>query len=337
MPFGERLKKFIADPDVAIDLGTANTRIFARGRGLVCDEPSVVRQHRRDETARTDAVSSGCTSCVTPLRGGVVEDVVAAASFLGPLLRRARKFGLTQPRAIACAPTDAAREEVAALLACVRLAGISEVKIVPEPLAAAVGAGLDMCSPYAQMLVGIGAGVTDVAVIRAGSLVKTAAARIGCADMHAAVRARVADCYGVILYDGEAERLTKELGAAYGVTSGGFGRAVGIGKRWGRETEVEVSSADVCEAVQTAVAVIRETVRGALLSLDHVVAAEVIESGICLTGGGARLRGMKEVIACETSVEVRVAPDPLRAVINGAGQMLAVGEMTKLWNKNERR
>ena len=187
------------------------------------------------------------------------------------------------------------------------------------------------------MLVDVGAGVTDVAVIRAGALVKTVAARIGCADMHAAVRARVANRYGVILCGNEAERLTRELGTAYGVTSDDSRRAVGIDKRRGRETGVEVSSADVSEAIRPTVAVISETVRGALLGLDEVVAAEVIESGVCLTGGGACLRGMKEVIECETSVEVRVAPEPLRAVINGAGQMLAVGELTRLWNKDERR
>lgn len=316
----ERLKNFLADPDVAIDLGTANTRVFARGRGLVADEPSVVS-----------------TSCARPLRGGVVVDVVAAASLLGPLLRRARKFGLTRPRAIASAPAGASKAEVAALADGVRLAGVSDVEVVPEPLAAAVGAGIEVSSPYAHMLVDVGAGATEVAVIRAGALVKTVLVRAGCDDMHAAVRHRVADRYGVILRGNEAERLTRELGTAYGFTAGGARRVLGRDKRRGRETRVEVSGADVSEAIRPTVAVIGETVRGALLGLDHNVAAEVIESGLCLTGGGACLRGMKELIECATSVEVRVAHDPLRAVIDGAGQMLAVGELTRLWSKNGRR
>ena len=150
--------------------------------------------------------------------------------------------------------------------------------------------------------------------------------------MHAAIQARVSDRYGVILYREEAERLTRELGTAYSVTARCSSRAFGIDKRRGREACVEVSDEDVSEAIQPTVAVSRETVHGALLSLALVVAAEVIESGICLTGGGACLRGMKEVMACETSVEVRVAPDPLHAVINGAGQMLAVGADTGLWH-----
>lgn len=337
MALGERLKNFFGDPNVAIDLGTANVRVFARGRGLVCEEPSLLGAHSGDGPARVGDPAGVCASCVRPLRGGAVEDVAAAASLLGPLLRRARRFGLNGPRAIACAPAGATRGEVSALLAAVRLAGVWEVEVVPAPLAAAVGAGLEVCSPYAQMIVDVGAGITEVAVIRSGSLIKTAASRVGCSDMRATVRARVAERSGVILYEQEAERLMRELGSARGVTARGSRRALGIDERRGEEAEVEVSSADVADAIRPVVASITETVRGALVSLDHGAAAEVIETGICLAGGGARLRGMKEVVACETSVDVRVAPDPLRAVIDGAGQMLVVGEMTRLWNRNGRR
>jgi rod shape-determining protein MreB len=141
----------------------------------------------------------------------------------------------------------------------------------------------------------------------------------------------VAESRGVILREREAERLTVELGAAYGITARDTRRAVGIDRRRGREAEVEVCSSEVTEAIRPVVASIAETVRGALVSLDHKAAAEVIETGICLTGGGALLRGMDEVIACATSVEVRIAPDPLRAVIGGAGRMLDVGAATRLW------
>lgn len=332
MSLSEKLKKLIADPDVAIDLGTANTRLFAHGKGLVCDEPSAVSQHQKSWTAPGNDLPSGYGSRVSPLRGGVVTDVVAAASLLKPLLVRARKFGLRQPRVLACAPSDASPSEVRALVTGVNLAGAPNVRVVPEPLAAAVGSGLDISSPYAQMLVDIGDGVTDIAVIRSGSLIRTAATRNGCSDMHAAVRATVAKRYGVILYEKEAERLTREIGTARSVNDVESARALGIKQGQGCETDIEVSSRDAAEAIQPVIDVIRECVRVAFHSLASDVAVEVIESGIHLTGGGACLRGMKEIMAEATSVEVKLSPDPLHAVINGAGQMLAVGANTGLWH-----
>jgi rod shape-determining protein MreB len=339
LSISDRFIKLIADPDLALDLGNANTRLYALGKGLICDEPSVTRLSPGDTTVRVGGrpltdMSGRVTSCapsMTPLNGGVVTDVDAATELLAPLIRRARLYGLSKPRVLACAPTDATQREVDALIEAVTRAGASSVKVVREPQAAAVGAGLDISLPYAQMLIDIGDGVTDIAVIRSGQLIKTAAVRSACRDIYAMIQALVAKRYNVILYWREVERLAREFGLAQEIPSRPPCNALGLDRATGHETEMIVSNTDVSEAIEPVIRKIREMLRGVLRSLPNDSAAEVIESGVCLTGGGTYLPGLKEMFAAETSLDVRVAPDPLRAVINGAGQMLAVGAETGLW------
>jgi rod shape-determining protein MreB and related proteins len=339
LSISDKLIKLIADPDLALDLGNANTRLYALGKGLICDEPSVVRLSPGDTSIGmgrrhfTEMSSRGMSSApsMTPLTGGVVTNVSAATELLAPFIRRARLYGLSKPRVLACAPSDASPREVAALVTAVTRAGASSVKVVREPQAAAVGAGLDISLPYAQMLIDIGDGVTDIAVIRSGQLIKTAAVRSACRDIYAMIQSLVAKRYNVILYWREVERLAGEVGLAQEVPSRPPSIALGLDRSTGHEKEMTVSDTDVSDAIEPVVRKIRETLRAVIRHLPHDSAAEVIESGVCLTGGGTYLQGMKEMIAAETSLDVRIAPDPLRAVINGAGQMLAVGAETGLW------
>jgi rod shape-determining protein MreB len=213
-----------------------------------------------------------------------------------------------------------------------RLTGVSDVKVVPEPLAAAVGSGLDVSSPYAQALIDIGDGVTDIAIIRSGVLIKKAAVRLACGNFHLAVRRTVANRYGVLIPLREAERLTREIGAVCrSAKLKATSPALGLDRLTRRETAVSVNREDVCNAIRPVIRIILETVREMFRCLPPDTAAEVIESGICLTGGGAFLKGVKELIAEETSLEVRVAADPLHGVISGAGQMLSVGVSTGFW------
>lgn len=205
------------------------------------------------------------------------------------------------------------------------------MRVVAEPLAAAVGAGLDLSLPYAEMIVDVGAGVTDIAVIRSGELVKSAAVRTACCDFHTMVQQLAARRYGVILYRREAERLTREFGWSREGLPRAASVALGVERAGGGQAEVSVTAADVAEAIRPALEIIRETLRRFFRGLAHDLAAEVIESGVCLTGGGACIPGIKELIAAETSLDVRVAPDPLRSVISGAGQMLDVGADRGLW------
>jgi rod shape-determining protein MreB len=332
-----RLRRAIADPDLAIDLGTANKRLFALGKGLIADEPSLVRVDTATgsveaigvRAARLDA-STHDERAVAPLRAGFVADVDVAVSLLTPLFRRARRLGLVRPRVLACAPAGASEEEREAVVAAARRAGAASVHLAPEPLAAAIGAGLDVSSPYAQMLVDLGDGVTDIAVVASGSIVTASSVRVACSDMHAAVRDRIAEVHDAILYANEAERLTRRVGVLEKMRDSNL-TALGRDRTSGREVEVIVSGYDVSRAIDPVATTIVGAVRDTVRDLPATLSCEVIESGICLTGGGARLPGFAERIARATSLDVEPAADPLRAVINGAKQMLAIGSATGIW------
>ena len=332
------LRKFVAPPDLALDLGTANTRLYAVGHGLIADEPSMI--HVQPETGAVEAVGARAAwlachdpyaNSVSPLHAGVVVDVEAATSLLKPFLQRAQRLGFFKPRALACAPTDACKEEREALIEATRRAGASAVVVVPEPLAAAIGAGLDIASPYAQMLVNIGYGVTDIAVIRSGGLIKTSAVRTACSDLHRAIAQMVSFRYGLLLFPQEAERLTHLIGATQNYDEERLFITAGTDLLTGEPTDLCISSQDVNEAMEPVLDVIVEAIHDVVRDLPLETSCEVIENGICLTGGGAQLQGLSDRLAAATQLEVRVPDDPMRAVINGARQMLDVGVATDVW------
>jgi rod shape-determining protein MreB and related proteins len=326
-------------PDLAIDLGTANTRLYARGHGLIADEPTLIKL--QPGTGVIEAVGARAARlskmdrfayAISPLHAGVVADIEAASSLLKFFLSRAQRLGILRPRALACAPTDACKEEREALIEATRRAGASAVVVVAEPLAAAIGAGLDVASHYAQMIVDIGDGVTDIAVIRSGALITTSAVRTACSDLRHSVSQTIAFRYGVLLFSDEAERLMRTAGAAREDERERLLLTQGTDLLTGEAMSLCVSSHDVVEAVEQPLEIIVNAVQKAVRNLPAETSAEVIESGVCLTGGGAHLQGMAERLAKATSLAVRVAADPMRAVINGACQMLKVGIATNIWN-----
>jgi rod shape-determining protein MreB len=326
-------------PDLAIDLGTANTRLYARGHGLIADEPTLIKI--QPGTGTIEAVGARAARlakldrtayAISPLHAGVVADIEAASSLLKFFLSRAQRLGILRPRAMVCAPTDACEEERAALIEATRRAGASTVVVVPEPMAAAIGAGLDVSSPYAQMIVDIGDGVTDIAVIRSGALITTSAARTACSDLRHCVSQMVAFRYGVLLFSDEAERLAQMVGAARDEDRERLFLTQGTDLLTGESMSLCVSSHDVVEAVDQPLGIIVDAVQKAVRDLPAETSCEVIENGLCLTGGGAQLQGLPERLEKATSLTVRVADDPMRAVINGACQMLKVGIATGIWN-----
>ncbi|MFN0083867.1 MAG: rod shape-determining protein [Blastocatellia bacterium] len=336
--FSSGLRGFFAAPDLAIDLGTANTRLYANGHGLIADEPSVIKL--QPGTGTVEAVGARAarlvkldpySPAVSPLHAGVVADVDAATSLLTPLLKRAHRFGIFKPRALACAPTDACEEERAALVEATRRAGASAVIVVPEPLAAAIGAGLDVASPYAQMLVDIGDGVTDIAVIRSGTLITTSAVRTACSDLRHSISQMVAFRYGVLPFPREAELLMHRIGASADFEQERLFLTAGTDLLSGRPISLCVSSYDLIGAIQPSLDIIIEAIHKTVRDLPPRTSCEVIENGICLTGGGAQLEGISDRLATATSLDVHSAKDPMRAVINGARQMLQVGVATNIW------
>jgi rod shape-determining protein MreB and related proteins len=268
---------------------------------------------------------------VAPIRGGFINNAPAATFLLKKLLKRTRRFGFSRPRVIVCAPSDVSERQSAALVESVRQSGASAVAVVPGPLAAAIGAGLDVSSRYAQLIVDIGAGVTDIAVIRDGNLIQTAAIRSAAGThLHRAVQKMTAKRYGIELSRNEAEILTRKLASVYRNPLPDFLKIFGLGDN-GREKCFIVESLDVCEAIRPIVGVIVEAIRRAVREMPPDACAEVIETGICLTGGVAELPGLVKLIAERTNLPVQLAPAPMYSVIDGASRMLETSTKTSFW------
>lgn len=333
-----RIKQFIAQPHIAVDLGTANTRVYATDRGDYAEEPSLVRHVTGEETRpRVDEYLTYCNRQVVsmPLRGGVIVDIGNAVNLLTPLLKRTRK-GLRQPVSLACAPTDTSIRERELLREALRHAGAAQVALIPEVWAAALGADLDVTLPWGQVLIDIGEGVTDMAIIRDGRIVHAAAIRTACSDLQKAVRGAIMAKHRVHVAHEELERLTHEL-AFLSQPAALPGRCITITgmdilKR--RQVRIEVASREVVEAMAPVVARMLGMVEAGLRQLPEQAACEIIEGGICLTGGGARIAGIDRLIAEITGLSVRVAADPLHSVINGAIKTLTYWEGKERWWEN---
>jgi rod shape-determining protein MreB len=323
-----QFRRIFPIPYLAIDLGTANTRIYALGKGLIAENPSVVQREPGEARlpGRTGGGRSEEDAYVLPVRSGVVIDVDAAVALLQPLIRRARRFGLLRPRGIVCLPTGARQSERDALVEATRRCGVSVLAVAPEPLAAALGGGLSVDSAYAQMLVDIGGGVTDIAVIRSGRIIHSKAIRTACGDLQAAIINEVAEGHGVQLPPREAERLVREAGARPESTAACCHIARGIGAG-GKSAIVRLDHAELRGILDPVFDTIVRGIFDFLRDLPPAAAAEVIEDCIWLTGGGACLRGMAERVAEVTTLEVRLVRDPMHAVINGAARMLSAAAL----------
>jgi len=325
-------------PNIVLDLGTANTRIYASELEGITEEPSLIRHIQQDTTAHgSDKYISYLNSKFVsmPLRGGVIVDIHNAISLLKPLVKRTRK-GLRQPVLLACAPTDTSEKERMLLSKAGLHAGASHVAIIPEVWAAAIGAGIDVTLPYAQVLIDIGEGVTDMAVIRDGRLVFAAAVRMACSDLHKAVRTAIIARHKVCLYPAEVERLTHEIESFSQMQTLPCKPITvdGIDIIKSCEVTIEVNSKEIVSALEPVVYKILRMIEFALQKLPERVADEISESGICLTGGGACIKGIDRLIAARTNLNVRVAADPIHSVINGAIQSLQFLKEKEYWWKN---
>ncbi|MGE0085553.1 MAG: rod shape-determining protein [Desulfococcaceae bacterium] len=325
-------RRITEKPNIAVDLGTANTRICVCEEGMIAEEPSLVRNIR--QAGNSDAYIAYLNSklCSFPLRGGVVTDINTAIRLLSPLFKKVIR-GMRQPVSLTCAPTDTSENERKMLAEAILRSGASHVAIIPEPWAAAIGAGLDVTLPYAQVLIDIGEGVTDMAVIREGRLIRTAAIRTACADIHKAIRKALVSRHKVYLYPEEIERLTQEsdAGLPLHTVSQKQMRVNGIHIARRREESIEVSQADVLRAMDPVISAILKMIGGHLRQLPEHIGAEITESGICLTGGGSCMKGLDRRIAAETGLNVSIAPDPVHAVINGANRTLQFWKDHESW------
>lgn len=280
---------------VAVDVGTAFCRVAAEKIGVVTIPTAL--------------------SAKPPLQGGVVVDAGGATDLLAPLLSRTKGLGLLGPLVLAGAPTDAHAREREALTGVLRKSGAARVRIVPEPLAAAVGSGIDISSPYAQMIVDIGEGVTDCIVLREGKIIASRAVRIGCGNLREELMRR---------FVSEGKKAPSREEADRVVATAGVGR-VGVQKETaeGADAFPGPLSASVHEVIEPAVAGILAAPAALLREIPDDVGCEIIESGILLTGGGALIPGLSERLAAATSVRVATPESPLDVVVRGLAWMLS--------------
>ncbi|MHA3770157.1 rod shape-determining protein [Verrucomicrobiota bacterium sgz303538] len=285
-------------PELVIDLGTAATRVAHRFGGMRV-QPSICAGRRA-------------------LGGGVVIDPEAAVELLRPMLSSTSRFGRTRPRVVACTPTDVTPYEREIVADCVTRAGAGSVTFVPEPVAAAVGAGIDIGSGRSTFLVDVGEGVTDCAVIQRGRVVQSLTVRVGCGDLRKRLKQSAKHIAHLELSDAEAERLLRSVG----VHASARGKDSCIGLRCGRVREERLSRRALHEALRPVLSEMLDTISALLRDLPANIAVEVIEDGIFLSGGGALLQGIREHVTRDTHVDVNVVANPLGAVVDGALAML---------------
>lgn len=314
--------------DLAVDLGTANTLVYERGRGVVLDEPSVVAveagtNHLLAAGTRAKEMlgrTPGHVHAVRPLQDGVISDADITERMLRYFVDQVRPSRLVRPRMVVCVPSEVTGVERRALEEAAVRSGARRVYVIEEPMAAAIGAGLPVHETAASMVVDIGGGTTDVAVISLGGIVTSRSLRVGGDEIDEAIIAFVKSEYSLLLGERSAEDIKVAVGSAFPLREECSTRIRGRDLVTGLPKTVSISSPQVRRAVEGPVLQIVELVRATLDICPPELAGDVLDNGITLTGGGALLRGLDERLRHELGVPVHVADDPLRAVVHGSGR-----------------
>ena len=322
---------------VAIDLGTANTVVYVEGAGIVFNEPSVVATEWADGKRFVRAVGSDAKlmmgktpdyiKTIRPLRNGVIADLEVAEQMIKHFIQKAQggRGGFwSGPEVVMCVPSGATPVERRALRDAATNAGARSVSLIDEPMAAAIGAGLPVAEPIGSMVVDIGGGTTEVGVISLQGLAYSRSEHVGGDRIDEAIAAYVRRKYNMLIGEATSERIKIEIGIARtppdgeGATARLSGRDVARGV----PAEIRLNQAEMAEAIAEPVARIMHVVRVALEHTQPEIAADVIDEGITMTGGGSLLRDIDLVMAEQTGLPVRIAADPLSCVALGAGRAL---------------
>jgi rod shape-determining protein MreB len=330
-----RLFRFPSN-DIAIDLGTVNTVVYARGKGIVLNEPSVVALELSGGMRRVKAVGAAAKlmmgktpdhiQTVRPLRDGVIADLDVAEQMIKHFIDKANGGPSRLPRhpeIVVCVPSGSTSVERRAIRDAATNAGASKVWLIEEPMAAAIGAGLPVTEPVGAMIVDIGGGTTEVAVLSLQGLAYSTSLRVGGDKMDDAITAAIRRKHNLMIGEATAERIKFELGTA--VRSADREATMRVRGRHlsaGMPQEIVITQSEIADALAEPVAHILGAVRMALENTAPELAADMVETGIVLTGGGALLTGMDSAMSASTGLPVMVANEPLTCVANGAGQSL---------------
>jgi rod shape-determining protein MreB len=316
--------------DLAIDLGTANTLVYAKGKGLVLNEPTVVALDSRTREVLaigTDAWqmigrTPGYIVAERPLRGGAITDFEVTERMLSVLLHRVGVSRLNRPKVLICVPSAITAVERRAVKEATRRAGASACYLIEQPMAAAIGAGLAISEPMGNMVVDIGGGTSEMAVISLGGVVAVRALRCGGFDFDASIQAYVRHEHGVAIGERTAEAVKHAIGSAFPHPDEQGAEIRGREVATGRPKLVVLSPEEVRAALEENVASVLDAAATCLGDAPPELAQDIMFQGIQLTGGGALLRGVSQRLADATAVPVHLVNAPLECVVQGAGQCL---------------
>ncbi|WP_025732019.1 rod shape-determining protein [Carnimonas nigrificans] len=320
--------------DLSIDLGTANTLIYVRGKGIVLDEPSVVTIRQSGNMRSVAAVgvdakrmlgrTPGNVTAIRPMKDGVIADFTVTEQMLQHFIRKVHQstFLTPSPRVLVCVPCMSTQVERRAIKESAEGAGAREVFLIEEPMAAAIGAGLPVEEAQGSMVVDIGGGTTEIAIISLSGVVYSESVRVGGDRFDEAITAYVRRHYGSLIGEATAERIKEEIGCAY---PGGELREIDVRGRnlaEGVPRSFTLNSNEILDALQEPLSSIVSAVKSALEQSPPELASDIAERGLVVTGGGALLRDIDKLLAEETGLPVIVADEPLSCVARGGGKAL---------------
>ena len=316
--------------DIGVDLGTANTLVFVKGKGIVIREPSVVAVDERTNPKTVVAVGAdakrmigrtpGSITAVRPIKDGVIADFDMTADMLKAFIKRAISSSpFNRARVMICIPSGVTEVERRAVHDAAKSAGARYVSLIEEPMAAAIGAGLPVLEATGSMIVDIGGGTSEVAVISLGDIVTSKSVRVAGDNFDDAIISYVKRTFNLLIGERSAEDIKLKLGSAYPYEGEAAMEIKGRNLIDGLPKSVEITSEQVRQALAVPVDEILDSIRYTLDRTPPELAADIIERGITLTGGGALLRGLDKLISAETGMPVKVAENPLDCVVNGTG------------------
>lgn len=316
---------------MGIDLGTANTLVYVRGQGIVLSEPSVVA--RNNDTGKIIAVgiegknmigrTPGNIVAIRPMKDGVIADFEVTESMLRHFIRKVHnRKRLVMPRVAICVPSGITQVERRAVMESALLAGAKKVYIIEEPMAAAIGAGLPVDEPQGCMIVDIGGGTTEVAVISLGGIVFCKSVRVAGDEMDQAIIQHLKRTYNMIIGERTAEDIKITIGSAFPLKEELEMQVKGRDQVMGLPKILTITSEEIREALREPISAIVDAVRITLERTPPELSADIVDRGVVLAGGGGLVRGLDQLLSKETGLHVTVAEDPLTAVVLGTGKYL---------------
>jgi rod shape-determining protein MreB and related proteins len=317
--------------DMAVDLGTANTLIYVRGQGIVMNEPSVVAVNVRDgrplavglEAKRMIGRTPSHIMAIRPLKDGVIADFEICEKMLRYFIHKVHRTRWVKPRMVICVPSGITGVEQRAVQEAAEYAGARRpAYIIEEPMAAAIGAGLPVQDPTGNMIVDIGGGTTEVAVISLGGIVASQSVRVAGDELDDAIIQYIKKEYSLALGERTAEEIKLALGSAWPLADELTAEIRGRDLVTGLPKTVNVTTEEIREAIEEPVTAIVDAVKATLDKTPPELAADIMEQGIMITGGGALLTGLDRRLEHETGMPIHIAPNPLESVAIGSGQAL---------------